>query len=99
MQLHGRGEPWADDGIEVGRGDHALSVGFRQPRAGIAGKYTLACVPLDLGGRRHDHSHVYVMPHVTRERIDELVDGLSRPGPFDRSAEAGAERPPSPGRR
>ncbi|EDY51463.1 hypothetical protein SSCG_04668 [Streptomyces clavuligerus] len=70
---------------------------FQQPRAEITAKYTLACVPLDLGGVRHDYSHVYVMPHVTRELVDELVDELYRPGAFDRSAEEGAVRPPLPG--
>ncbi|MFD8413829.1 hypothetical protein ACFV2Q_19045 [Streptomyces sp. NPDC059650] len=94
MQLHGRGEPWADDGIEVGRGDHALSVGFRQPRPGIARKHTLACVPLDLGGRRHDHSHVYGMPHVTRERIDELAP---KRAPSGRRSPGGADPLPAPG--
>ncbi|WP_246150813.1 pyridoxal-dependent decarboxylase [Streptomyces qinzhouensis] len=95
--LRERGEPWAEDGIEVGHGDHALSVWFQQPRAEITAKYTLACVPLDLGGERHDYSHVYVMPHVSRELVDELVEDLSRPGAFDRSAEEGAVRPRLPG--
>ncbi|MFE2923953.1 PLP-dependent aminotransferase family protein [Streptomyces goshikiensis] len=80
VRLQERGEPWAEDGIEVGHGGHALSVWFQRPRAEIARKYSLACVPLNLGGRRHDYSHVYVMPHVTQRLIDELLDDLSRPG-------------------
>ncbi|MEU0688462.1 hypothetical protein [Streptomyces uncialis] len=31
--------------------------------------------------------------------IDELLDDLSRPGAFDRSADEDAERPPFPGQR
>ncbi|MFI1258921.1 histidine decarboxylase [Streptomyces netropsis] len=98
-QLQERGEPWAEDGIEVGHGDHALSVWFQQPRAEITQKYSLACVPLNLGGRRHDYSHVYVMPHVTQELIDELLEDLARPGAFDRSADKDAQRPPLPHQR
>ncbi|WP_327232724.1 pyridoxal-dependent decarboxylase [Streptomyces sp. NBC_01317] len=96
--LRERAEPWAEDGIEVGNGDHSLSVWFQQPRRELVEKYTLACVPLNLDGRRHDYSHVYVMPHVTREMVDELLDDLARPGAFDRSAES-ADRPPLPAQR
>ncbi|MFD3569410.1 histidine decarboxylase [Streptomyces sp. NPDC058667] len=98
-QLRERGEPWAEDGIEVGHGDHALSIWFQQPRAEITRKYSLACMPLNLDGRRHDYSHVYVMPHVTQELIDELLADLSQPGAFDRSADSDAVRPPLPHQR
>lgn len=98
-RLRDRQEPWAEDGIEVGHGEHALSVWFQQPRAEITRKYSLACVPLNLGGRRHDYSHVYVMPHVTQELIDELLDDLAQPGAFDRTDDKDAERPPLPHQR
>ncbi|MFF7701239.1 PLP-dependent aminotransferase family protein [Streptomyces lydicus] len=98
-QLRERDEPWAEDGIEVGHGDHALSVWFQQPRAEITQKYSLACVPLNLDGLRHDYSHVYVMPHVTQELIDELLKDLAQPGAFDRSADKDAQRPPLPHQR
>jgi len=59
-------------------------VWFRQPTKDIVFKYSLACVPLDVGGVEHDYSHLYVMPHVTKEMIDDLIDDLGRPGVFDR---------------
>lgn len=84
-QLAARAEPGAEDGIHVGHTDQSLSVYFRQPDHGIVAKYSLACIPLNRDGAREDFSHVYVMPHVTRELLDELIDDLGRPGAFDRS--------------
>lgn len=83
-ELAGRGEPGAEDGLHVGHTEMSLSVWFRQPTKDIVFKYSLACVPLDVGGVEHDYSHLYVMPHVTKEMIDDLIDDLGRPGVFDR---------------
>jgi histidine decarboxylase len=66
------GTSWA-----VARSPLALSVRFTQPPAEIVAKYSLATVPLRNGdGRLEHYAHLYVMPHVTRELIDNLVADL-----------------------
>lgn len=42
--------------------------------------YGLACVPLNVNGQRRDFSHLYLMPHVTRQLIDEFVAALKTHG-------------------
>jgi histidine decarboxylase len=83
--LAARAEPGAANGIHVGHTDQSLSIWFRQPRREIVAKYSLACVPLNRGGIRADFSHIYTMPHVTRELVDELIADLYEPGAFDRT--------------
>ncbi|TDD82686.1 pyridoxal-dependent decarboxylase [Actinomadura rubrisoli] len=86
-ELAARGEPGAEDGIHVGHTEQSLSVWFRRPCRELVMKYSLACVPFNRGGTRVDVSHIYVMPHVTAQLINDLVADLSRPGAFDRSCD------------
>ncbi len=75
----------AENGIHVGHTEHSLSVWFHQPRREIVAKYSLSCFPLNHGGVRTDFCHVYTMPHVTRDLVDELIADLHQPGAFDRT--------------
>ncbi|WP_229373230.1 pyridoxal-dependent decarboxylase [Umezawaea beigongshangensis] len=63
---------------QVARTPYSLSVRFRQPSDEIVHKYSLATVPLrDADGGHTDYAHLYVMPHVTEELIDELAADLA----------------------
>jgi histidine decarboxylase len=85
--LAARAEPGADGGIHVGHTEQSLSVWFRQPRREIVAKYSLSCFPLSPGGIRTDFCHIYTMPHVTQELVDELIADLYEPGAFDRTSD------------
>ena len=52
-------------GINAWRNPHAITVVFPRPAAAILEKWQLAV--------QEDFAHIMVMPHVTREKIDELV--------------------------
>jgi histidine decarboxylase len=70
-------------GLELARTDFSLSLRFRMPRQEIVHKYSLAHVPLlTAGGVRKDFCHLYVMPHVTKALIDQLVAALMHEGAF-----------------
>jgi histidine decarboxylase len=75
---------------EVARTPYSLTVRFRKPKdETIVHKYSLATVPLrnESGGGHTDYAHLYVMPHVTKELIDQLAKdlaGTSIPGPRDK---------------
>lgn len=86
-RLAARSEPGAADGIHVSHTEQSLSVLFRQPRRELVAKYSLACISINRGGSRIDVSHVYAMPHVTTELVDDLIADLAQPGAFDRSHE------------
>jgi histidine decarboxylase len=63
---------------EVARTPYSLSVRFLQPDEDVVHKYSLATVPLrNASGGHTDYAHLYVMPHVTRELIDQLADDLT----------------------
>jgi histidine decarboxylase len=70
-ELRALGEVWA-----VGRTPLSLSVRFKKPSAEIVHRYSLATVPLRTGKGQVDYAHLYVMPHVTKQLIDNLVADL-----------------------
>ncbi|GGP78841.1 pyridoxal-dependent decarboxylase [Saccharothrix coeruleofusca] len=66
------GERWA-----AARTPLSLSVRFMKPPDEIVHRYSLATVPLKTSsGTVVDYAHLYVMPHVTRELVDSLVEDL-----------------------
>ena len=69
----------------------ALSVLFRQPKQDIVFKYSLSCESLEVNGKHRDYAHVYMMEHVTYEKIDALIADLKQSGAFDRPAEIDAD--------
>ncbi|SVD77706.1 uncharacterized protein METZ01_LOCUS430560, partial [marine metagenome] len=54
-----------DIGVAAWRNPHAITVVFPKPALTILEKWQLAV--------QEDFAHIMVMPHVTREKIDELV--------------------------
>ncbi|MBO2450734.1 hypothetical protein J4573_26760 [Actinomadura barringtoniae] len=66
--------------LEVGHTPNSLSVWFRQPAEQVVDAYCLACVPLNVNGVQRDFSHIYLMPHVTQQVIDEFVAALKADG-------------------
>ena len=55
-----------------------------------------------MNGQARQYSHVYAMPHVTRETVDALIADLAQPGAFpDQDAAptpVPSKRPPSDAR-
>ncbi|MFI9811895.1 PLP-dependent aminotransferase family protein [Saccharothrix variisporea] len=63
---------------EVARTPYSLTVRFRQPTDDVVHKYSLATVPLRTPKGQVDYAHLYVMPHVTKQLIDDLAEDLVR---------------------
>jgi histidine decarboxylase len=73
----------ADQGdLWVARTPLSLTIRFRRPDPRIVFKYSLANESLTVDGQRRAYSHIYVMSHVTRRLIDQLVADLRRPDAF-----------------
>ncbi|MEU4743765.1 hypothetical protein AB0G02_25330 [Actinosynnema sp. NPDC023658] len=74
-----------EGGLYVDRSSMALTVRFRQPHDDVVEKWSLSCQPMptNAGGLRH-YAHVFAMPSVTEEKIDEFVEDLFAEGAFDR---------------
>ncbi|MGW7673981.1 pyridoxal-dependent decarboxylase [Streptomyces sp. NPDC054775] len=71
----------------VARSPQALTVRFRQPSADIVRKYSLSCETVYEDGEERTYVHLYAVPHLTRELVDELVRDMRQPGAF---ADAGS---------
>lgn len=83
------GPKWA-----AARSPLALSVRFLKPSDEIVHRYSLATVPLKTtGGEVVNYAHLYVMPHVTKELVDNLARDLrSAPEiPVQRSERGGID--------
>ncbi|MFD0392707.1 hypothetical protein ACFQ3Z_07740 [Streptomyces nogalater] len=79
----------------VARSPQSLTVRFRQPCADIVRKYSLSCETVYEDNEQRTYVHLYAVPHLTRELVDELVRDLRQPGAF---TNAGAlEGRPGPG--
>ncbi|WP_331721394.1 pyridoxal-dependent decarboxylase [Streptomyces sp. NBC_00212] len=76
----------------VARSPQALTVRFRQPRADIVRRYSLACETVQVDGAPRTYVHLYAMRHLTRELVDDLIFDLRQPGAFP-SAPAPAPAP------
>ncbi|MFN9621640.1 MAG: pyridoxal-dependent decarboxylase [Cyanobacteriota bacterium] len=91
----------------VHRSPLSLAVLFRQPNSEIVAKYTLSCEGIPVGGERRSYAHIYMMEHVTEEKIEALIDDLCQPGAFPEPTGSEPEPPlasspvalPSAGRR
>ena len=60
----------------------ALSIRFRKPNDAIVFKYTLASEEVYYGNELRHYTHVYVMKGITKEKIDNLIEELHKPGAF-----------------
>ena len=62
---------------------YALTVHFRKPKDEIVFKFTLCNEQMLIDGKeQRAYSHIYLMEHVTRTKIDELIQDLREPGAF-----------------
>ena len=62
----------------------SLAVVFRQPNADLVEKYALSCTMVYINSHTSRHlSRIYIMPHVTTEKIDTLIKELCSPGAFE----------------
>lgn len=77
----------------VARTPLSLTLRFRRPNPVIVLKYSLANETLDVGDERRDYSHIYIMEHVTRERLDQLLADLRQPQAFTVVPEATSQTP------
>ncbi|WP_017606144.1 pyridoxal-dependent decarboxylase [Nocardiopsis alkaliphila] len=69
--------------VECELTEHSLSVRFRAPNESIIKKYSLATVTVPAGGSRvKTYAHLFTMPHVTKELIDQLITDLLREDAF-----------------
>ncbi|MDC0744731.1 pyridoxal-dependent decarboxylase [Polyangium mundeleinium] len=66
----------------VERAPLSLTIRFRAVSPALAFKYTLACETLYVDGEKRQYHHIYVMEHVTRERIDAFLNDLAAPDAF-----------------
>lgn len=66
----------------VARTPLSLTIRFRKAHPAIGLKYSLSNEVLFVQGQRREFSHIYMMQHVTRERIDALIRDLDQPDAF-----------------
>lgn len=65
----------SDNLWDVHRTPWSLSVWFKIPDKEIVEDFSLATVPV-AGSQSDNYAHLYVMPHVTRELVTQLVERL-----------------------
>jgi histidine decarboxylase len=53
---------------------------FRRPSDAVVETYSLATMGIVRGGARVPHAHVVVMPHATRDVLEQFLDDLGRHG-------------------
>ena len=71
-----------DRDIWIARTPLALSLRFRKPNDAIVYKYTLASEEFYHGNELRHYTHIYLMKGATKEKIDNLIEELRKPGAF-----------------
>ncbi len=69
--------------LYVARTPLALTVRFRKPVDALVHKYSLSTEEFENDPLKRQYAHIFLMPGITREKIDELVADLSKPGAFE----------------
>jgi histidine decarboxylase len=77
----------------IARTELSLTVRFKAASPALIYKYSLSGEELSVNGQARQYSHVYAMPHVTRETVDALIADLAQPGAFPDQAPAPAPAP------
>jgi histidine decarboxylase len=70
------------DDLYVYRAPASLAVLFKRPNDVIVNKFTLCCSDLTIDGQLRHYAHLYAMPSVTKEMIDNFIEDLKRPEAF-----------------
>jgi histidine decarboxylase len=60
----------------VDRTPLALTVRFKRPNKDIVFKYSLSCENLYVEGEERKYAHIFTMPHVTENLIQQLIEDL-----------------------
>ena len=60
----------------------SLSIMFIKPNTDIVLKYSLMLTSLHIDSKKIDYAQIYIMRHVTRERINSFILDLSSPNAF-----------------
>ncbi len=60
----------------------ALTVRFRKANPEIVTKYSLSGEDLYVGEQERSYSHIYIMNHVDKKLVDNLINDLKQPGAF-----------------
>ncbi|HEV2800405.1 MAG TPA: pyridoxal-dependent decarboxylase [Pyrinomonadaceae bacterium] len=66
----------------VSRSPLSLTIRFKKANPDIIFKYSLSGETLYVNGQQRGYNHIFMMEHVTRERIDSLIKDLSQPDAF-----------------
>ncbi len=77
----------------IERSPLALTIRFREANPHIIFKYSLSGETLYVHDEKRTYNHIFIMGHVTRDLIDELIGDLRRPGAFSEQ-EVDAGPPP-----
>jgi histidine decarboxylase len=77
----------------VERSPLSLTIRFRQANGSIIFKYSLSGETLYVGGKQRAYNHIFMMEHVTKERIESLIWDLSQTGAFPPQEEESAPAP------
>jgi len=56
----------------------SLAIRFRAPSKVTIARYSLAVETLMVGGEKRTYVHLYIMDHVTKALIDQLLKELDR---------------------
>ncbi|MCX7748051.1 MAG: pyridoxal-dependent decarboxylase [Clostridia bacterium] len=60
----------------------SLTIRFKKANPGIVFKYSLSGEDLYVNDQKRSYSHIFMMEHVDRKKIDSLIEDLSKPGAF-----------------
>lgn len=71
-----------EDDLWVERTPLSLTIRFKQANPDIVFKYSLSSETLYINGEKRSYNHIFIMPHVTKDLIDQLIDDLSESGAF-----------------
>jgi histidine decarboxylase len=72
--------------LYIARTPLSLTVRFRKPNDRIIFKYSLSCESLVINGTPRHYAHLFAMPSVNRELIDNLVEDLKAKDAFPEDA-------------
>lgn len=62
----------------VQRGEFSLTIRFKKPSEDIIFKYSLSEESLYVDGEQRDYAHIFIMGHVTKKLIKELISDLEK---------------------
>ena len=76
-------ERWPRLDLQISRSPLSLTVLFRQANPKIVAKYSLSNDRIKVNGEDRYYSHVFLMDHVKKPLIDQLIKDLAAPDAFE----------------